>query len=333
MVFYSTRSVLNGVAIVSATICLLSFMSTAIAQTYPGKKPIRLIVPFAPGGGTDLIARLMTPKLAEALGATIVVDNRGGAGGTTGIETVVRASPDGYTMIFGAASYATNAALYKLPYDPVNDITPVSLACLSGYLVSVHPSVPAATIRELINYAKQKPRAINYGSSGIGGLAHLATELFGMMAGITLNHVPYKGTAPALTDLLGGQIQLVFGSVTATIPHARTNRLRGLAVTTASRLNQVPDVPTVAEALPGYEAILWYGVWGPKNLPAPIVARWNKEIDDLVRSADMKERMLKEGAEPAGGSPEVFKKTLQKDIVTWTKVAKQAGLAQQAFQP
>lgn len=305
-----------------------TFGNLAFAQTYPGKKPIRMIVPFVPGGGTDLVARLVAVKLGEALGTTIVVDNRGGAGGSTGIETAVRAVPDGYTLIFGAASYATNAALYKLPYDPVNDITPISLTYRSGYLVSVHPSVPATSTRELIAYAKQKPGTLNYGSSGVGGLAHLATELFAMTAGVKLNHVPYKGTAPALTDLLGGQIQLVFGSITATMPHVRASRLRGLSVTTATRSSEIPDIPTVAETLPGYEAVLWYGVWGPKNLPTHVVSLWNKEIERLIHSPDMKERMVKEGVEPAGGSPDAFRKVLQKDIATWTKVARQAGLGQ-----
>ena len=298
----------------------------ALAQTYPEKRPIRLIVPFAAGGGTDLVARLFSQRLSDALGTTVVVDNRGGAGGSTAIETVLRAAPDGYTLIFGAASYATNAALYKLPYDPVNDITPISLTCLSGYLLSLHPAVPVATTSELIAYAKQRPGAVNYGSSGVGGLAHLATELFATMAGIKLTHVPYKGTGPALTDLLGGQIQVVFGSIPATTPHVRSNRLRGIAVTTSARSGLVPDVPTIAETLPGYEAVLWYGVWGPKKLPQPVVSRWNKELEKLIRSADMRERMLKEGVEPAGGTPEAFKTVLQRDIAKWAKVARLAKL-------
>jgi len=318
----------------NASFAILAFTAFAVdtenvwaqAGQYPGNKPIRLIVPFAPGGGTDLVARLLSQKLADAMGTTIVVDNRGGAGGSTGIELAVRAAPDGYTMIFGAASYATNAALYKLPYDPVKDITPVSLACLSGYLVSVHPSVPVKSTKELIAYAKQNPGKLNYGSSGVGGLAHLATELFAMMSEVKINHVPYKGTGPALSDLLGGHIQLVFGSVTATLPHVRANRLRGISLTTAKRSSELPDVPTIAETVPGYEAVLWYGVWGPKNVPANVVSRWNNEINTILKAADVKAQMVKQGLEPVGGAPAIFRKTLVTDIDKWTKVARQANL-------
>lgn len=300
---------------------------TASAQDYPGKKPIRLIVPFAPGGGTDIVARLVSQRAAEALGTTIVVDNRGGAGGSTAIDMVLRAAPDGYTLIFGAASYATNAALYKLSYDPVNDITPIHLTCLSGYLLSLHPGVPATSTAELIAYAKQRPGALSYGSSGIGGLAHLATELFTSMSGTRMTHVPYKGTGPALTDVLGGQIQVLMGSIPSTTQHVKMNRLRGLSVTTAKRSALVPDIPTIAETVPGYEAVLWYGVWGPKNLPAHVVNRWNKDLDALIQSPDMRERMSKEGVEPAGGSPQQFKTVLARDIAKWTKVARDAKVS------
>src|SRR5690606_3890004 len=232
---------LSSFASVSHAAGAIIFAATMImpgslfAQEYPGRKPVRMVVPFAPGGGTDLVARLFSQKLSDSLGTTIVVDNRGGAGGSTAIETVVRATPDGYTLIFGAASYATNAALYKLPYDPVNDITPISLTCLTGYLMSVHPSVPVNSTEELIAYAKQRPQAVNFGSSGLGGRAHLATELFATMAAVKMTHGRYRGTGPALTDLIGGQIQLVFGSIPATMPHVHAKRLRGLAVTTADR--------------------------------------------------------------------------------------------------
>jgi len=316
------------VLLMTGLVCVAGPANVARAQSsdYPGKKPVRMIVPFAPGGGTDLVARLFTQQLSDVIGTTIVVDNRGGAGGSTGIETVVRAVPDGYTLIFGAASYATNAALYKLPYDPVRDITAVSLACLSGYLVALHPSVPAASIGELVAYAKQKPGALNYGSSGVGGLAHLATELFADMAKIKITHVPYKGTGPALSDLLGGHIQMAFGSVIATTPHVKANRLRGVGITTAKRSSQLPDVQAIAETIPGYEAVLWYGIWGPKDLPKNVVNLWNREVDVLVKSSAMKERMLKEGLEPVGGSPNEFAKILAADISKWTKIARMANL-------
>lgn len=297
------------------------------AQNYPAKKPVRLIVPFAPGGGTDIVARLVSQHASEALGTTIVVDNRGGAGGSTAIDMVLRAAPDGYTLIFGAASYATNAALYKLSYDPVNDITPIHLTCLSGYLLSLHPGVPASTTSELIAYAKQRPGALSYGSSGIGGLAHLATELFTSMASVKMTHVPYKGTGPALTDVLGGQIHVLMGSIPSTTQHVKMNRLRGIAVTTAKRSTLVPDIPTIADAVPGYEAVLWYGIWGPKNLPANVVNRWNKELNALIQAPEMRDRMTKEGVEPAGGSPQRFKTVLARDIAKWTKVARDAKVS------
>ncbi len=329
------RGRLSGLASLfhgAGAILLVATMATPsdlLAQEYPGQKPVRMVVPFAPGGGTDLVARLFSQQLAESLGTIIVVDNRGGAGGSTGIETVVRAAPDGYTLIFGAASYATNAALYKLPYDPVRDITAISLACLSGYLLTMNLNVPAASIDELVAYAKQKPGALNYGSSGVGGLAHLATELFSDMAKIRMTHVPYKGTGPALSDLLGGHIQLMLGSIIATVPHVRANRLRGIGVTTAKRSSQVPNIPAISEAIPGYEAVLWYGIWGPKNLPAHVVARWNKEVDALLKTPSMRDRMAKEGLEPAGGPPEAFRKMLVSDIAKWTKIARQANIQKQ----
>ena len=323
---FSWLSHAAGAAVLAATVIMPGSLA---AQEYPGRKPVRMVVPFAPGGGTDLVARMFSQRLADMLDTTIVIDNRGGAGGSTGIEAVVRATPDGYTLIFGAASYATNAALYKLPYDPVRDITAISLACLSGYLLTLHPGVPAATINELVAQARQKPGALNYGSSGVGGLAHLATELFADMSKIRMTHVPYKGTGPALSDLLGGHIQLMLGSIIATSPHVRANRLRGIGVTTAKRSSQIQDIPAISEFIPGYEAVLWYGIWGPKNLPAHVVTRWNREVDALLKLADMRERMAKEGLEPAGGPPDAFQKILASDIAKWTKIARQANLRPQ----
>lgn len=303
---------------------LTSYAPASFAETYPDKKPIRLIVPFAPGGGTDIVARLFSQNMSKALGTSVVVDNRGGAGGSTAIELVLRAEPDGHTLIFGAASYATNAAIYKLSYDPVNDITPISLTCLSGYLLALHPSIPANTTSELIEYAKQRPSTLAYGSSGVGGLAHLATELFTSMASVKMTHVPYRGTGPALTDILGGQIQVLMGSIPSTSQYVRMNRLRGLAVTTSKRSALLPAIPTINETLPGYEAVLWYGIWGPKKLPSNVVMRWNKELETLIKSEDMKALMIKAGVEPAGGSPQQFKTILERDIAKWTKVVREA---------
>ena len=293
-------------------------------KDYP-MKPIRLLVPFAAGGGTDIVARLLAQKLNEAFKQPVIVDNRAGGGGTFGAETAVRATPDGYTVIMMSGSYATNAAIYKLPYDPVNDILPLGLIGDTAFVVALHPGVPVQSVKELLAFAKSKPGALNYGSSGIGGIAHLCGELFDMLAGTKMTHVPYKGTGPALNDLLGGQIQLIFGSAPATISLVRSNRLRALAVTTGKRSAALPELPTVAEAgVPGYEVVLWYGVLGPKGLPQNIVGRWNAEIRKATKLPDMKDRLTSEGFDIADSPPEVFQAVLKRDVAKWIKVVKQA---------
>jgi tripartite-type tricarboxylate transporter receptor subunit TctC len=304
---------------------LLAASGVHAQQRYP-IKPIRLIVPFAPGGGTDIVARVLAQKLSESFGASVVVDNRPGAAGTIGIETAVRANPDGYTMIMVSASYATNAVLYKLTYDAVNDVAPIALIGETGFIVTLHPSVPVKSIKELIAYDKANPGKLNYGSSGTGGINHLATELFNQMAGTKMAHLPYKGTSLAMNDLLGGHIQLTFGAIALMLPQVKSNRLRGIAVTTAKRSNAVPDIPTVGETVPGYEAVQWFAVLGPKALPKDVVARWNREIDRIVQLPDVKERMAGEGLEPAGGSPERFREVLKRDAEKWQKVVKIAGI-------
>jgi len=292
-------------------------------QNYP-TRPIRLIVPAAPGAGTDIVARMLAQKLTETFKQSVVVDNRPGGGGTIGPETAVRANPDGYTMILVPTAYAANAALYKLPYDPVNDVAPIALIGEGAYLVTLHPSVPVKNIKELIAYDKANPGKLNYGSTGGG--AHLATELFNQMAGTKMTHVPYKGAGPALNDLLSGQIQFIVGGMLPTIPHVKSNRLRGIAVTTAKRSSAVPDIPTVGETVPGYEVVQWFAVLGPKAVPQGIVARWNREIDRIVQLPDVKERMAADSIEPSGGSPERFREVLKRDIAKWQKVVKVAGI-------
>jgi tripartite-type tricarboxylate transporter receptor subunit TctC len=294
-------------------------------QQYP-TNPIRLIVPFPPGGQTDIVARMVAQKLTESFGVSIVVDNRPGGGGTIGPESAVRANPDGYTMIMVTASYAANAALYKLSYDPVHDVAPIALIGEAGFVVTLHPSVPVKSIKELIAYDKANPGKLNYGSGGTGSAIHLGTELFNHMAGTKMTHVPYKGGGLSLNDLLGGQIQLIFGGMPQMIPQIKSNRLRGIAVTTAKRSNAVPDIPTVGETVPGYEAVQWFAILGPKTLPRDIVARWNREIDRIVQLPDVKERMAGEGLEPAGGSPERFREVLKREIAKWQKVVTTASI-------
>ena len=295
------------------------------AEAYP-TKPIRMIVPFAPGGGTDIVARAMAQKLTEALGQSVVVDNRAGGGGTIGAETAVRSVPDGYTLAMVSGSYATNAALFKLPYDPVNDVTPISLIGETGFLVSLHPSVPAKSIKELIALAKAKPLGLNFASTGTGGITHLATELFDLMAGVKMTHIPYKGTGPALIDLLGGQVQVMFGALPAMVPQHNTGKIRGIAVTPAKRNGALPDIPTVAETVPGYEAILWYAFWGPKNLSKDVVTLLNAEITKAISTPEMKDRMAKEGLEPVGGPPSHFGDVLKRDVPKWKKVVNDANI-------
>ncbi len=310
----------------SALVAMTPFAAAAASpQQYP-TRPIRLVVPFAPGGGTDIMARSLGQKLSEAFGQTVVVDNRAGGGGTIGTETVVRANPDGYTMIVVSGSFATNAAVYKLPYDSVNDIAAIALIGETGNLIALHLSVPIKSIKELIAFDKASPGKLNYGSTGTGGFTHLITELFNQLAGTRLAHVPYKGTGPALNDLLGGQIQLVFGSLPSTIPLVKQNRLRGIGVTTSKRNNAIPDIPAIAEAVPGYEAVLWYGVWGPKQLPKNIVALWNKEIRKALKLPDMRERLASEGLEPADSPPERFSEVVRRDVAKWRKVVKAGNI-------
>lgn len=294
-------------------------------QAYP-TRPIRLIVPFPPGGGADIVARVVTQKVTGSFGVSVVVDNRPGAAGMIGTEIAVRANPDGYTMILVEGGYAANAAVHKLPYDPLNDMVPIALIDETGFIVTLHPSVPVKSIKELIAYDKANPGKLNYGTSGTGSSNHLVTELFNQMAGTKLTHVPFKGIGLALNDLLGGQIQLIFGGLPPMIPHVKSNRLRGIAVTTAKRSNAVPDLPTVGETIPDYEAPQWFAILGPKALPNDIVARWNREIDRVVQLPDVKERMSGEGLTPAGGSPERLREVLKREIARWQRVVKTANI-------
>ena len=291
------------------------------AQSYPSR-PIRVIVPLAAGGQTDVVARMLTAKLAETFKQPLVVDNRTGGGGTIGTEIAVRANPDGYTILVASSTHAASAALYKLSYDAVNDVAPIAYIGQAAFMMSVHPSVPVKSIKELIAHDKANPGKLNYGSGGIGSTTHLATELFNQMAGARMAHVPYKGAAPALNDLIGGQIQFALLSMPIAIPQMKSNRVRGLAVTTANRSSATPDIPTVAETLPGYEAMSWFAVIGPKGLPQNIVRRWNSEVSRVLRLPDVKERMESYGIEAVDGSPELLREVIKRDIAKWQSVVR-----------
>ncbi|OGA50972.1 MAG: hypothetical protein A3F74_25880 [Betaproteobacteria bacterium RIFCSPLOWO2_12_FULL_62_58] len=312
----------------TVALALLLAGGSAIAQksSYPDKS-VRFIVPFPPGGGTDIIARVMAQKLSEAFGQSVVVDNRPGAGGTIGAEIAAKSTPDGYTMIMVSGSYAVNAGLYKLPYDPVNGVDTVSLVGTGPFIVALHPSMPPGNVKQLIALAKAKPGAINYGSTGTGGITHMATELFRLMANINIVHVPYKGTGPALNDLIGGQIQLVFGAMLATLPHVKSGRLRGIAVTGPKRSQAAPEIPTVSESgLPGYEVTLWYGVWGPKGLPKDVIGRWHTELVKVLQSPDLRGKLATDGLEAVGSTADEFRVHLTREVAKWAKVIKDANV-------
>ena len=296
------------------------------AQQYP-TKPIRIIAPFAPGGGTDFIARIAAQKMTEAMGQQVIVDNRPGAGGSLGAELGTRAQPDGYTYTLIAGSYSVNPSIYKIAFDPVNDITPVIQLSQGPLLIVAHPTLPAKTAKDLIALGKQKPGNLLYASSGQGSIVHLATELFADMAGIKMTHVPYKGTGPAIVDTIAGQTQLLWGSIAPVTPHVKSGKLKPIAVTTLRRVEAFKDVPTVNESgLKGYDVILWHGLVAPKNLPRPILDRVNAELNKILKNRDMQEKLAGDGVSAAGGTPEQFGTLIKKDIDMWRKVVQKAGV-------
>ena len=298
----------------------------ALAQTYPNK-PVRIIVPFAPGGGSDFIARFMAQRLTESLGSQVIVENKPGAGGVLGIEQGIKAPPDGYTLTLIASSYTVNPRIYKLNFDPVTDITPVIQMSQGPLLVVSHPSLPVKTIKELIALAKSKPGSVNYASSGQGSVIHLATELFASMAGVKMNHIPYKGTGPALTDTISGQTSVFFSSTATAMPHVKSGRLKAIAVSTAKRIPALPEVPSVAESgLPGYDVTLWHGLIGPKGLPRAVVDRINGDVTKTLKLKETAEQLQNDGVAPAGGTPEQFAAQIKREIGIWRKVAADAGV-------
>jgi len=301
----------------------------APAQEYP-VKPIRLIVPFPPGGGNDTIARFMGQKLTPVLGQQILVDNRPGAGGTIGAELATKSPPDGYTLFLaGVASHGINPNLRKkLPYHPLRDFHGVSLIASAPLLVVVHPSLPVTSVKQLVALAKGKPGAINFASNGTGGSSHLAGELFMMMTGTAMVHIPYKGLSLALTDLLSGQVQLMFSSAVAMLPQVKAGKLRAIAMTGAKRSQAIPDITTVAEAgVPGYETGSWYGIVAPARTPRPIVERLGREIAAITKSADITNRLVSEAVIPVGSTPDEFDAHIWKEIARWEKVIKTAKIA------
>ncbi|TMH88026.1 MAG: tripartite tricarboxylate transporter substrate binding protein [Betaproteobacteria bacterium] len=311
----------------AATLAILAPHAARAADAYPAK-PVRFVVAFPPGGGTDIIARAIAQKLAERIAQQVVVDNRPGAGGNIGTDIVAKSAPDGYTMLMGSAGpLAINASLFgKMPFDPIKDLAPVTLAASTPNVLVVHPSLRVATVKELIALAKARPGEINFASSGHGTPAHLAGELFNSMAGVKMVHVPYKGAAPALADLLGGQVQLMFSTMPPALPHVKDGKLRALAVTSAKRSPAAPDIPTLDEiALPGFEANTWHGVVVPAGTPATIVARLNREIVAILHLPDVVERFSSQGAEALGSTPEEFAAYIRSETLKWAKVVRDSG--------
>ncbi len=300
----------------------------AHAQTYPAKA-IRMVVHFPPGGPTDLVARMIGQKLTEAWGPQVIIDNRPGAGGIVGVENVVRAAPDGYTLLFatGGSMSVTPAVGTKLPYNVFTDLAPISLVVINPQIMVLHPSLPVTSVRELIKFAKSRPGQINYASVGPGSPQHLGMEMLKAAAGIDLVHIPYKGTAPAVTDLLGGQVSLMFNSMPSVLPHVRSGRLRGIAVSSAKRSAAAPEIPTVAEAgVPGFGYVTWYGIFAPAATPKEVVTKLNAEIVRSLQDKDVAQRLLREGAEPAPGTPEMLAQFMRAEYEQWKKTIAAAKL-------
>jgi len=305
----------------AAAFALLS----AHAQEYP-VKPVRVIVPFAPGGGSDITARQISHKLTENFKQQFLVDNRGGAAGMIGMELTAKSPADGYTIMIMSGSFSASSATHKPAFDPINTIIPVVEFGFTPFVLSVHPSLPSKTTKELFALARSKPGQLVYASSGVGGLTHLATELMLNMAKLEMIHVPYKSTGAAMSDLLSGQAQLIVGSLLPTLPHFQTGKLRPLAVTTAKRWYSLPNVPTMAETLPAYEVELWFGMMAPRGTPGPVIERLNTTVNKILQEVDMKKNLEAQGMVPSGGAPERFAKRIRGDYENWVKVVRERNI-------
>jgi tripartite-type tricarboxylate transporter receptor subunit TctC len=301
--------------------------SAAYAQstTWP-QKPVRVIVPFPPGGSPDVIARLLGPPLSQEFGQQFVVDNRAGAGGTIGAEIAVRANPDGYTVALVPSTYAASAALYKLPYDPIKAIAPIAMIAAGPNVLVAHPGLKATNLKEFIELARAKPGALNFGSSGVGSTPHLSVELLRQMTNTQMVHVPYKGAGPAVSDVIGGQIQFMIASGPALIPHVRSGRLRALGVTTEQRSSVMPDVPAIAEVIPGYAVSGWNAMWAPAGTPKEIVSRLNQSLARILKQPDVQERLRADGREAAHSTPEELTRVIARDTATWLKVVRNGNI-------
>jgi tripartite-type tricarboxylate transporter receptor subunit TctC len=322
------RSITEAAAVAFALACGAAHAAqTGSTAPYP-TKPVRLLVPFAPGGGTDITARSIAQGLTERLGQQFVADNRPGANGTIAVDILTKALPDGYTLSMISSSHSVNASLIKgLQYDLTRDVLPITQATTQPYALVVHPSVQAKSVKDLIALAKAKPGQLNYGSSGTGGLSHLSGALFTSLAQIDVVHVPYKGGNPAMIDVIAGQIQMLYSTILQSQPHIKAGKLRPLAVTTAKRSRAAPDLPTMQEAgVKGYEVAGWYGVIAPLKTPQPIITRLNKEIVEILRLPELATRLAADGSEPVGSTPQQFGDHIRSEVSKWAKLTKQMNI-------
>lgn len=317
---------INKIKYLSFIFVASGLASGACAQNFP-TKPMRIVVGFTPGGATDITARAVAQKLTESMGQQVIVDNRPGAASNIGAEAVARAAPDGYTMFLGSVSTSINPSLYaKLAYDPLRDFAAIALIANTPFLLVTHPSVPARNVKELIAFARVRPGELNYATAGAGSGAHLFMELFNSLTGVKSNPVPYRGAVAGANDVMSGQIPMMFDNIFSTLPLSRSGKFRALAISTAQRTPIAPEIPTVAESVPGYDANAWFGLFAPAAVPKEILARLNTEVVKGLQTPDMRERLLSLGATPGGGSPEQFAAFFRNEVAKWAKVVKQAGV-------
>ncbi|ROZ64973.1 tripartite tricarboxylate transporter substrate binding protein [Ramlibacter sp. WS9] len=315
-------------AVLFAAAACLTVAAPAHGQSYPNK-PIRLVVPFPAGGATDIFARAVSQKLGERLGTTIVVDNKPGAGGTIGSDIVAKAPADGYTLLLATSSTHSIGPSFgnKLPYDAVADFTPIAHVGNAPSIMVVPNSAPAKSVKEWIDYARKNPGKLNYASSGNGTVVHLTSEYFKAQAGLFLVHIPYRGTALAIPDLVSGKVDLLFDSLPSGLPHVKEGRLRALGITSLKRSPLLPDLPAISETVPGYESVTWFGLYGPKGMPAELVARVNTALNQALQEADVKDRLARLGIDPVGGTPQQFTAMAATDMAKWKKIIQERKIA------
>ena len=317
----------TGVGFAAFALALALAAAGVQAQGSWPERSLRMLTPFAPGGGSDILARALGPLVSQSIGQSIVVDNRPGGGGTLGAGMAVNAAPDGYTFILVSGSYGANAALHDLPYDSVTAIAPIILIGETGLIATMNPKkTPIKSVRDLIAFANANPGKLNFGSAGVGGLGHLSQELFQLMTHVKITHVPYKGSGPVMNALLAGEVESSFSSLVPSIPHIKAGRLYPIGITTPQRNPAVPEVPSIGETVPGYSVTHWYGIWGPKGIPNDIVVRMNKEFAKVIHSDVIKKWLAAEGMIAAGGPPEQFRDRIKSDVEKWKKLVKQANI-------